>query len=184
MLLQDGTQSPNDSHQSKEEHARIRYRVGEIEMEVEGSPEFVEKHSTAFMKTMSNGASSHTSIPTSVVQRVEPEIARTVTPTPSASPADLITFFQSKAPQNQKEEVLVITYFYQHHLGRETLTLDDYSEAYSQLRRLGVSMPTNMKSSVRNVVDRTKFMFNPEAGKFSLTLIGEHEVSKLGVSRE
>lgn len=123
-------------------------------------------------------------LPTTTFQRPESEISRHPVSSNPHNPPDLIAFFRSKKPQSPREEVLTITFFYQQYLGRQTLTLDDYSEGYSQLRRLGVSVPNNMKSNVRNVVDRTNFLYNPERGKFSLTVLGEEEVNKLGGNQE
>jgi len=42
-----------------------------------------------------------------------------------------------------------------------------------------VETPSNMKSTVRNVVDRTQYMFNPHRGKFALTDKGKKFVEQL-----
>jgi hypothetical protein len=61
----------------------------------------------------------------------------------------------------------------------EHLGLDDYERCYDELRRVPIEKPSNMKSSVRNVVDRTKYLYNPERGRFALTMAGETFVKSL-----
>lgn len=94
-------------------------------------------------------------------------------------PAELLEFFRRVNPQTQPDEIMVITYFYQKHAGFESLSLHDYEQAYAMLKRIPVETPKNMKSSVRNVVDRTKYMRNSTRGRFMLTLLGEEHVDRL-----
>lgn len=171
-----------DNDELSKERVRVRVRMGDKEIEVEGSPEYVEKHAALFLSQMSRVVSEESTTGKAlepVVRDPEETINhKGLPPEDSQGKPDLITFFREKAPQNQRDEVLTITYFYQRILGRESLTLDDYIEAYNSLRRLGVVTPKNMKSSVRNVVDRTKLLYNPERAQYALTLPGEQLVEK------
>lgn len=167
---------------------RVRYRFGDKEMEIEGTPEYVNQHAAMFLSHMSKIASAESSHDTRALdlsQSNTQQIQRPFNVTASGedsngtsplSPQDLIAFFREKSPNGQKDEVIAITYFYQKHLARESLVLEDYQEAYSVLRRLGIRVPNNLKSSVRNVVDRTNLLYNPERGRFALTLQGEQLV--------
>ncbi len=188
-------EQPNTAEARGNERVRFRVRIDNKEVEIEGSQEYVEKREPAILELFSrlvsstgqpndkqlavaseaNGSTSHQDLNGNIAEEQTSDKVQVNAP-------DLITFFQSKSPQTQRDEVLVITYFYQQVLGRDSLILEDYAEAYNTLKKLAVEMPSNMKSSVRNVVDRTKFLYNPERGKYLLTLQGEQFVNSLGGS--
>ncbi len=172
---------------SDNDRVRLRYRFGEKEIELEGKLQDVKEIAIMWFSQMSRGVEA---LPDT--SRVSPETqARWVnSETPpntdvsstepvKMAPNDLINFFREKSPNGQKEEVAAITYFYKSNLGRESITIEDYEEAYKALKRLAVPTPNNMKSSVRNVVDRTDLLFNPERGQFALTLQGEQFVEEM-----
>jgi hypothetical protein len=94
----------------------------------------------------------------------------------------LLDYFLLKSPKSQGDQVLVIASYYHHYLNQEHLSLDDYETAFKQLKKAAVEEPSNMKSTVRNVVDRTKpkLLFNPERGVFALTVQGEEYVDNIG----
>lgn len=170
------------------DRVRIRYRFGDKEVEVEGSPENVKDLAKMWFSQMSNQVSigNRSSIIVSE-EPTEDSIPSEVNKEGTNSrlePSELINFVQQKAPNGQKEEVLVITYFFLKYLKRDSITLEEYTEAYKILKRLSLSMPNNMKSSVRNVVDRTPFLYNPERGQFALTIKGEELVEQMGSNNE
>jgi len=153
-------------------------------MEIEGPSEYVDGHAAMFLSHLRDTSQSRNTLVSGEGNNISTEYQTednlTEGPRTNQSPTDLIVLFREKSPTNQRDEVLLITYFYQKHLGRENLTLEDYTEAYASLKRLAIETPSNMKSSVRNVVDRTKLLYNPERGKFALTLQGEQYVETLG----
>src|SRR5690606_29398081 len=129
------------------EHVRVRYRFGETEMEVEGPPDYVNEHARLFLSKMADEQV------TQAKDLLMIEAGEQDTPTlgeragvpnhrePVAEPMDLISSFRKKQPKNQCQEVLIITYFYQHYKSFEHMSLDDYQEAFSVLRRLAVETP-------------------------------------------
>lgn len=96
-----------------------------------------------------------------------------------AKPLDLVQFYLKMSPQSQNEQVLVIAHFYQHYRQMADLSLDDYEEAYRLLQKVPVPKPGNLKSTVRNVVDRTDLLRNSERGRFMLTMKGEEFVRQM-----
>jgi hypothetical protein len=179
--------------QDAHKNARVRVRIGDKEVEIEGAQDFVSSQTRIILQEMGvrteqiNEAYNQLALPisTEVPEVVEGVFAETVFDEQPSSIEQVITkmslldFFQEKDPKNQRDQVLVIAYFYLKHLRRTELRLEDYTEAFMLLRRLGIDMPANMKSTVRNVVDRTKFLFNPERGQFALTLPGEKLVESM-----
>ncbi len=166
------------------EKVHVRYRFGEAEMEATGPTDFVNQHAVVFLSHLGGeivALDEKLSLPENSTpllgdngvqgNNVSGEILE--------KPQDLLSFYHKMAPNDQKEQVLVITYFYQKELGYEHLSLDDYGAAYEILRRVPVETPSNLKSSVRNVVDRTHMLFNPERGRFALTVRGEKLVQQM-----
>jgi hypothetical protein len=158
-------------------HVRVRYSFGDNYMEVEGSPDYVERHVAFFISQL-----QEKDTPLLADSDVSPAISNDGRTHSDQSP-DLVSFYTTKAPEDQRDEVLMITYFYQKYRGYEHLSLDDYTEAYNDLRRAAVGTPRNMKSSVRNVVDRTSFLYNPVRGQFVLTIPGEQYVERMGTDK-
>ena len=168
------------------DRVRLRYRFGDKEIEVEGLPTDVKELAKMWFSQMSRGvetlpdvASISTDAKAKWVSDETNQVSEQQTEITKMSPSELISFFRQKSPNGQKEEVVTITYFYQKVLGRENLTLEDYEEAFAALRRLAVAQPNNMKSSVRNVVDRTNLLYTPDRGRFALTLQGEQFVEQM-----
>lgn len=191
MISENQTDTTQERMVIGNDRVRVRVRFGDKEIEVEGPQDYVDKNASMFISQMSNGSvnvSPNRDLLIVGENGVSPEDEE-IASNPSAPPketmsdsVDLVSFFQTKSPQSQRDEIVLITYFYQRVLGRESLTLEDYEEAYLKLKWLAIQVPSNMKSSVRNVVDRTKFLYNPERGKFALTLQGEKSAKEIGDS--
>ena len=178
--------------QDAQQTARIRVRIGDKEAEIEGTPDFVSNQARLILREMGvsaekiNEAYDQLSLPLSTdIEVIEGDFEETVfeeqprSDERTVSTTSLLDFFQEKSPKSQRDQVIAIAYFYVKHLNRADLGLEDYEEAFKLLRRLGVDTPSNMKSSVRNVVDRTKYLFNPERGRFALTIQGEQLVESM-----
>jgi hypothetical protein len=157
---------------------RIHLKTPNGEMDVQGDPMVIQQFLAPFFgaeiaPTKTNGT------PSLVGSDNVPEQV-TNTSSPAATQAtDLLTFYRKMAPKSQQDQVLVIAYYYQKYQYLDQLTLDTYDEAYSILQRLPVPRPSNMKSSVRNLVDRTEYLHNPERGAFMLTVKGEEYVESM-----
>jgi len=92
---------------------------------------------------------------------------------------DFLRFYRKVNPKSQPDQILVITHYYQKIQELESLSLVEYQQAYTALQRIPVDPPNNLKSSVRNVVDRTRYLRNAERGRYMLTLDGEDYVNGL-----
>lgn len=179
-------------------NVRERIRIGETEIEVEGTPEYVQSRINQFFEMAARGMD----VGQAIVSEQEQQLTRVETRMPDQSenievvegiaapeqkrlnPSDFLAFYQEKAPGSQGDIVLVISYFYQKYLDREDLSLEDIQEGFKALKKAAVKEPSNYKSSVRNVVDRTDLLYNPGRGQFALTLQGEQYVESMNSSEE
>lgn len=162
----------------------LRSNEGE-ELQVQGSPELVGRFMRAFFQNADGSLVEFENVlQNASVADLPPMDARgfrgvkangsVATPKP-----DFLTFYRLISPSNQTEQVLTIAFFYQKYEGMESLSLDEYDQAYTFLQRVPVEKPGNLKSSVRNVVDRTKFLRNTDRGRYMLTLAGEELIERL-----
>ena len=171
---------------------RERIRVGDYEVEVEGTPDYVRSRINELLNLAIRGNNvGEPNVPekkqlvrvddgmpsvseaTETVDHLQDVDAREL------NPPDLLDFYQEKSPTQQKDIVLIIAYFYQKYRGHDSLSVETFQEGFKALKKAAVKEPPNCKSSVRNVVHRTEFLYNPERGKFSLTLQGEQYVESL-----
>lgn len=157
---------------------QLRSRNGD-EMRVQGPPELVNRFMQPYFTGDGGGSNAVEIVAEGDADKMQAlAVASAVTPSKEDKP-DFLRFYRFAAPQNQTEQILVITYYYQRHGGLESLSLDDYEKAYDLLQRVPVEKPSNMKSSVRNVVDRTKYLRNFGRGSYMLTMTGEEQVEAL-----
>jgi len=155
-------------------HVRLKYRIGEVEMEVEGPPDYVEKHAALFLEHAFGAKASQ--IDMVVVPQYSEEVE---TVEGVFEPENIIEFFVGKGPKNQSEEIAVITYYFQLYEGKEAVALEDYADAYRVLRRIPVKSPSNLKSSVYNTLGRSQFIYSNDQGEFGLTLAGREVVETM-----
>jgi len=177
-----------------------RIRIGDREIEVRGPESYVKRRIEELMRQASQNVQPSQSrvieqqnapqiIEVSGSQLheiVEPQHTLSDIDKKNLQPNSLIEFYLNKSPKTQGDQILVVTYYYQKFLGREHISLEDYEEGFKALKRAAVKEPSNYKSSVRNVVDRTnpKLLYNPERGQFSLTLQGERYVENIKSNNE
>ncbi|MBN1681316.1 MAG: hypothetical protein JW966_13620 [Anaerolineae bacterium] len=166
-----------------DETVHVRYRFGDSEMEAEGSEEYVNQHTLLFFSQVRSESSSNTDMPdieeNNMPLSVNSGMSKNTSGNAQIKPQDLLGLYHKMVPSNQREQILVITYFYQMLEGHEYVSLDDFSEAYDILRRVPVETPRNLKSSIRNVVDRSNLLFTPIRGQFALTHKGKEYVEQL-----
>lgn len=92
---------------------------------------------------------------------------------------ELHTFYHKTAPSTQSEQVATIIYYYQHHQDCVEVTPEQIRQAYNLLRRIPVEVPTNLKSTIQNTVNRTKWLYRSERGHYALTMAGTAMVESL-----
>lgn len=155
------------------------------ELYVQGSPELAARFMRAFFQddddsiTKFETVVQNTSIPGFLTKSVHDDRNVMMNSEAGTTKPDFLTFYRLLSPSNQTEQVLTITYFYQRYGEMESLSLEEYDQAYTLLQRVPVEKPSNLKSSVRNVVDRTKYLRNADRGRYMLTLIGEELIEQL-----
>jgi hypothetical protein len=161
-------------------HIYLTLRSGGDEMKVEGEPELVGRF---FKAAYPEGFE--------VLERGMVEDASQPARSPVAAfnggtddwQKRLIAFIRQIDPQNDVEGVAAITYFFQKQAGEESMSLETYEQAYDALQRVPIEAPANIKSSVRNLVDRTKYLRNAGRGLYTLTMAGEEYVENLIAER-
>jgi hypothetical protein len=178
----------------------VEYEYGENKFKASGNAQDVTMHAAAFLSSLGyTQPQARQNLMIGGEMGKLPLVAESDTPSladdgvpqnneqqtenQAAQVSDLLTFYLKKSPQGQYEQVAVITYWYQKCNGadsREVVTYDDYATAYSTLRRAAVTMPTNVKGSVRNTHNRTNHLFSPSPGNFAITIPGEQFVEQLG----
>jgi hypothetical protein len=109
------------------------------------------------------------------VQPVEP---------PAQKPMDFIPFYRKIDPQGQTDQMLVITHYYQKYQRLESLSQEDYDKAYAILRRVPIKAPTDLPSTIRNVLKRTNYLETVEKGQYRLTIAGEDHVDALIAAKQ
>jgi len=185
---------------TKEDYVRVKLSFGGAELEVEGPRDYVDQNASRFLSAVAGVAHEVTveseayeeKNDTSLLMRssdmsYDASFAHesvTDTEVSQSTNYNLVTLYLKIQPKNQTEEILMITFYYQDMLGFEILSLQDYIDAYEELRQIPVEVPSNMKSSVRNVVDRKTYLYNPERGKFALTMTGKQYLKEIGLRGE
>lgn len=162
----------------------LRSREGE-ELHVQGRPELTGRFMRAFFQQEAGSEPAFELVSQEATGNtirdleVESTTADRRNGVPVSANPTLLQFYRSIDPASQVDQVLVITYYCQKYDGLESLSLDDYDKAYGLLQRIPVEKPGNMKSSVRNVVDRSKYLRNAERGLYTLTITGEEHVEQM-----
>ncbi|MCZ7547171.1 MAG: hypothetical protein M5R40_28255 [Anaerolineae bacterium] len=172
-----------------EGYVRVRYRFGDAEMEAEGPPDRVEQYAGAFL--------------TLAAQRpvIEGEVLKEGDGTlllgksgnvPSKisddggdhQSLDLCGLYRKLAPRNQAQQLMVINRHHEYE-GTESLTVKEYLEAYSALRRVGVSKPANIYARLNEAI-QAGYLYEVEegAGQYALTDQGREFVDSMGQQPE
>ena len=206
-MLQKIDQTTKEVGTMERDYARERIRVekGEIiDIEVEGTKEYVERRTEEHLARFGSRrviSGQARKVDEKQNQTLLPGFAADDAPvldqSTSASddhvdiPAeehhtetstDLVSLysalFPSGNPKSQYDVISLVTYYYQHYKSYTSLTLNDYSSAFLELRRAAIEQPENLRSSIKN--SRTaKYLFSPEDGKFALTTKGEAHIKSL-----
>lgn len=174
-----------------EDKIKVKYEYGAgIRFEAEGAPDEVWSHTTLFHQgklrqdtqgvLVLDGSFPEVNRPTgeSYLLPSEAPIV-TVYESTAKKPVDLKTFFKSKKPKDQNEEVVVIAYFLQMIEGKPGLLVADFESAYGLLKQIPIAMPKNLNSAVSNAQYKRKFLTRYQ-GEIILTDLGKEFVENMG----
>ncbi len=175
--------------EDQNQQVRVRYKIGDREVEIEGPQHYVDERTAFFLAKFGSGGSDVSgangiSLPPSDSEGLlvgstsnRDEVDQSTSP---ISPnIDLVTFYRSKRPKGQTEEVLTIAYWYQIHQGYQDTGVEDFEAGYNELRILAVNPPGSVQSSISNVLKRTDYLFSMERGRYALTIPGKEHVESL-----
>ena len=152
-----------------EQNYRIRIKLGEVEIEVEGDKEFVEKHIEEFKKEMPKIAKELPSKKTVTpeIQKEKDELER----------LSLAEFYKMKQPKDHNETVVVFAYWLRKKEGEEEFKTRDISNCYDTTR---IQKPKNITQHIQAVASGKKAWLTggSKKGFYKLTLTGEDFVEK------
>lgn len=153
-----------------DQNYRIKIKQGEIEIEVDGDKEFVEKHIEEFKKELPRIAKE---LP-SKEKIVSPEIPEKESELEKLS---LVEFYKQKDPKNHNETVVVFAYWLTKKEGKGEFKTKEISNLYS---KAGVPKPKNVTQHLKNVSSAKKayLMKGSKKGLWKLTITGEEFVEK------
>lgn len=146
---------------NSDEKFAARVRFGEVEFEVAGDKEFVEKHISEWREKLSNGSELGSKPPTPAVDKTQKAAAVNIN--------DLPELFSYKKPQTQNEAIAVFGYYFENKEGKKEFDTKDLLGAFDQVR---VKRPKNIHDSVKKCYDRTGYIL-PVSGKKSWRLSTE-----------
>ncbi len=153
-----------------DQNYRIKIKQGEIEIEVEGDKEFVEKHIEEFKKELPRIAKE---LP-SKEKIVSPEIPEKESELEKLSLAE---FYKQKDPKNHNETVVVFAYWLTKKEKKEEFKTKDIGACYDEAR---ISKPKNITQHVQAVASGKKAYLTKGSARtyYKLTLTGEEFVEK------
>jgi len=153
-----------------ERNYKIRIKLEEVEIEVEGDKEFVEKHIEGFRKEMLKITKELLPKEKAII----PEIPKGETELEKLSLAE---FYKQKQPKDHNETVIVFAYWLTKKEGKEEFKTRDISNCYSNA---GVPKPQNVAQHVKAAMRSKKafLMKGSKRGLWKLTIKGEEFVKE------
>ena len=153
-----------------EQNYRIRIKRGEVEIEVEGDKEFVEKHIEEFKKEMPKIAKElppkeKTVIPETQKEKVELE------------GLSLAEFYKQKKPKDHNETVVVFAYWLTVKENKEEFRPKDIEECYSET---GIKKLTNIPQTMKILASGVKayLIKTGKRGLYKIGMLGKELVEK------
>jgi hypothetical protein len=92
---------------------------------------------------------------------------------------NLISFYRKTSPKGQPEIMAVIAYHHIRICGRETITQADFEAAFRELKRLPVTTPKDIHTTIRNTIVRKDWLYSEQHGQYNITLACEEYVEGL-----
>jgi hypothetical protein len=153
-----------------EQNYKIRIKRGEVEIEVEGDKEFVEKHIEEFKKEMSKIAEElppKEKIITPEIPKEEVELEK----------LSLAEFYKLKQPKDNNETVVVFAYWLTKKEHKEEFKTKEISACFDAAR---IPKPKNITQHVLKVASgKTAYLTTGSTkGYYKLTLTGEEFIKK------
>ncbi len=185
MYVQNSQSDYKGEDNSMDKRVRVHYRLGDDELEAEGPPEEVNKHTAVFLSVVAKGKSVQLQLPFPVEEETpllgeSSDVSSVIRGNGrNQQPPDLLSVYLKKAPKSQWQEILVITYWYQQYEHHEHVSTKDYRDAYRMLRRAGVKEPANISARAQDAVDRT-YLYKSYEDQYGLTVQGEQFVDSMG----
>jgi hypothetical protein len=98
---------------------------------------------------------------------------------------DFIQFWEEKSPQNQMQQITIVTYYWIQHLGYDRLKIADYEQAFHILAEIPVDRP-DIKKAIQNNINNLQHVRSLEKGKgeYALTRTGKQFVESIGKEQE
>lgn len=153
----------------------VVFQSGDEKLALQGHPELMIR----VLKGLGVNGETLKFVPNGqVIEPIQPVDVQPVKPL-IQTPMDFLTFYRRVNPESQTDQMLVITRYYQKYEGLESMSQEDYDKAYAILRRVPIKAPTDLHSTIRNVLKRTKYLQTVDRGQYGLTLIGEEYVDAL-----
>jgi len=153
------------------EKYRIRIKQGEVEIEVEGDKEFVEKHIEKFKEEIPNST-----------KELPPEEKTVIPESPPRAKLEieklsLAEFYKQKQPKDHNETVVVFAYWLTKKENKEEFPTKDISSCFDVAR---ISKPKNVTQHIKAVSSGKKAFLTTgsKKGLWKLTLTGEEFVEK------
>ncbi len=153
-----------------EQHYKIRIRRNEVEIEVEGDKEFVEKHIEEFKKELPKIAKESSLKEKPVVSEIPKEKL-------GLEKLSLAEFYKRKQPKGHNETVVVFAYWLTKERNKEEFNSKDILDCYDEAR---MKKPKNINQHIIKMAAGKKAYLTSgsEKGLHKLILPGEGFVEK------
>jgi len=153
-----------------EQHYRIRIKQGEVEIEVEGDKEFVEKHIRELRGEVSKTVKESP-------LKEEVSTLETLKDVAQLEKLSLTEFYKQKRPSGHNETVLVFAYWLTKKESKEEFKPKDILSCYDEVR---VPKPKNIHQHMIELASgkRAYLTKGSKKGFYRLTLTGEEFVEK------
>ena len=141
---------------------RIKYRKDNLEIEVQGDKDWVEKKFTDLMEKQ-------------FVEKGAPERK----PSSKELPDSIVEFLKEKGARNHTDRIIMFCYWLVHNKGYASYNADDISACYSEAR---ISPPSNINSMMNHLQGKGYLLLtNEKDGKkaWVITQTGEEYVENM-----
>jgi hypothetical protein len=148
---------------------RIKVRVGDSEIELEGDAKFIEGQLVKFYEKVGTQSATHLPAFTSTTESVQSRV-KAATPTKELSPAE---FLRRSAPKGGTEQLLALAHFIEQNRGAK-----DFSQ--QEVKALcGEAKLKDLHAQYFTLAIQQGLLRGTAKGRYALTLTGEDAVSKM-----
>jgi len=145
---------------------RIRIKKGNVEVEVEGDKDFVEKH----IGELKNELSRFREMP---VEDGEKLIEKT---NEGLGDMSLAEFYKLKSPKDHNETVMIFVYWMTEKENKEEITPRDIDKCYS---KIGVPKPANIPDIMKKLASGKKaYIVKTRRGFYKISMLGRDLIER------